>query len=220
MTPARSCLLDAARALVGSQGQPLADALVPAGIVGVAPAGVAAAVARLATCELAARAIYAGALGLAFTEGPYEAEEAPLWLMHLVNARPWAPLRAIDAARPSALRLATLDAPPQPGDGLWLSAAPGGHPPEHVDACVVDMQRTDIEAEQGGAVPTVYYSAIAGGQPDAAGPSAIALVARTLRWGGSSWLDESGRRVVAVIDGDLLAALYPVPPTPRTSGET
>lgn len=191
MTPARLATIAAAQALVGLDGAALAAALCPAGIVGVAPEDVPAAVARLSTCELAAasllRAVYVCPEPL-----PYVTAGAGAELAELVGGAPWHSLPGC------GLRYPTLDAPPQPGDAVWYGSAPGHV--EHVDACVVD-------AQQDGA--TLTYSAVAGGQPDGAGHfSAVALVSRTLTWTDKAWRhDATGREVLACVDADRMAAL-------------
>ena len=214
MTPADRYLA-AAQSLVDLDLPATAAALCPTGIRGVAPDDVPAALARLSTCEMAAAAAIRIAWGLPDPE-PYVAGSAGPRLEKIVNAVPWAPPLALDPSRPSALRYPTLDAPPTRGEGLWFAGAPGH--PEHVDACVVDDQVYSAAKTGGDPVvtttsgPLLVYSAVAGGQPPAPGQPGscyVRLVARTLRWDGSAWVDEgTGRKVMAAIVPARLAEMY------------
>lgn len=103
---------------------------------------------------------------------------------------PWAP--------GGACRLATLEAPPQPGDGIvW---GPSGNAVAHVDACV---ERVD------GARSNLVLTVIAGGQRDEHGNETVKRLKRQVRWRGGYWIDAAtGRAILSVLDADAMAARH------------
>lgn len=90
------------------------------------------------------------------------------------------------------------------GDGLWWAQT--GAAPEHVDACVVAIERASV-----GLVTMVVVAGgrrvtqadVDGGAFAAAqlGKRCIEQVARAVRWSGSAWVDlDDGRHVRGVLD--------------------
>jgi hypothetical protein len=83
------------------------------------------------------------------------------------------------------------------GAGAWWAAAPGHD--EHVDACVIAVERTSLYA--------VALTVVAGGQRTTvtdrppAGRRCISKLIREVVWDGSGWVDQgTGRRVLGVLD--------------------
>lgn len=120
---------------------------------------------------------------------PYIEGTAPRLLEARAQGYPWAP--------GGALRLATLEAPPQLGDSVWYGKGPGG--PEHAELVNgVEITEAGIAAE-----------CIAGGERDGAHHETVAVVERSWRWNGHQWVDlGTGRPIIAVLDADALAGLY------------
>ena len=127
---------------------------------------------------------------------PYVNGSAPELLERRCKGSPMAP--------GGALRLATLENPPQPGDGIWYGKGPGG--PEHVDTCMggewVEGGVCLIPAIAGGAETTDEHGRLR---------QTIAAHTRRMHWNGHRWMDNStGRPIIGVLDLDLLAQMYDV----------
>ena len=190
-------LISAHRSLLGLRGAALADALTP-----TAAPDVRAGIDALSTCELEAAAGIRLAFGLPLPP-PYipGGDHAARALCSLTGGGlPY-------AVKPGgALRVPTLEEPPELADSVWYAPAPGH--PEHVDGCVCE----EPEGLDVGADPStqIRFTAIAGGQPDGAGHySGIAEVERALLWVGGHWrCRATGRVVWCVISAEALGRLY------------
>lgn len=144
-------------------------------------------VARSSGCMLA-RAGLEEALALFPARDAYVTGSIPGILERRAGGSPMAP--------GGACRRATMEAPPQIGDGLWWGAVPGGAP-EHVDACVVSVECVATSDD-------LTVGVVAGGQRDAAGDECVALLSRRISWRGGHWVDVGdGRQLVAVLDAGL-----------------
>jgi hypothetical protein len=103
-----------------------------------------------------------------------------------------------------AMRLATLEAPPRPGDAVWYgeSATLKAEHVEHVIAAEVTED------------DTLTVTCVAGGERTTAnappvGRECVGLVKRTLDWTGKAWTDRAnGRPVIGVVDFDLMCERY------------
>jgi len=176
----------------------------------IAPYDAHARQAEIATsslCELVALGLYEQSFELR-DRGPYHTGAAPVILQQALDG--W--ITELSVRRPSAggLRLATLELPPQVGDGIWYEGAPGHS--EHVDACITAIQFTD---------KSILYDVIAGGQKTPEGKQTIKKLhrgaerpdegPRELQWDPkvSRWFDvATKRRVWAVLDAGLIAARF------------
>lgn len=189
LSPARSALLAAAQAAVGATyPAPEYLALVAPGDTGARQAEIG----RESGCALVALGIQEAALACP-PRGPYRDGSAFEVLYDRARGLPWKP--------GGAVRLCGLDSPPQPGDAIVYGASVGAV--AHVDACVVTAYPT-VELE-------MYVIVVAGGQRDALGAETVKSLGRTLRWVGHCWQDTgNGRDVLAVVDADLLGAIYAV----------
>lgn len=197
MTSPRSALIAAAQQLVGCSGDMYA-AVVAAPELAAGLPGRAAEVAAMSGCGLVYLALVRGVWGL--PGELYRTGQAFADVYRLAGGRDG------QAWRPAgACRAATLEAPPQPGDGIVWGASAGAV--AHVDACVVDDA-----LHIGG--PVLTLGVVAGGQRSAEGDETVALLSRVLRWQAGGWQDTAnGRRVLAVLDADALGTLYGAPIT-------
>lgn len=184
MTP-REALIAAASALVGATYP--ADAYLDA----VAPTDTAARrleIGRESGCALVLLGIQEAAFDVP-PRLPYRDGSAFALVWDRARGMPWRP--------GGAVRLCTLDSPPEPGDAVSYAASPGAV--GHVDACVTSA---DLDGD------VCRISAVAGGQRAANGAETVALVNRTLRWAGHAWRDvDNGREVQAAV---MLGDMYPV----------
>ena len=134
--------------------------------------------------------------------GPYVDGTAPRLLEARAGGYPWAP--------GGALRLATLETPPRPGDAVWWGKGFGG--PEHVEHLVDgEVSGNDIAASMvaGGERWTAKDAADGLCEPGQVNAETVKIVARTLRWNGRQWTDPgTGRAIVAILDADLMATRY------------
>lgn len=123
--------------------------------------------------------------------GPYANGSAPRLLQARAQGYPWAP--------GGALRLATRDAPPQPGDAVWFGKSPVAD--EHVE--------TVIEAYVVGT--RMNLVCVAGGDKDKRGRQTIIKVTRLLflTTPKGQWVDvANGRPIIGVIDAEEMERLY------------
>jgi hypothetical protein len=122
---------------------------------------------------------------------PYRDGSAFPLVYNRACGNPWTP--------GGALRLATLDAPPQPGDVVEYGngPAPGNAPAhmEHVIAAVVS-------------IASMTLTCVAGGERKN-GLETVAITERELTWKGSHWVDNAnGRPIIGIVDAEILAGMY------------
>jgi hypothetical protein len=190
LTPARSALVAAASALVGLAypDQAYLDAVAPG-----ESSTRQAEMGKESGCALTLRGVllqlFTVPLQPAYVDG---SAFSVLW--RLAGGSPW--------LLQGACRKATQEAPPRVGDAIVYNAAPGGKPPVHVDAVV-------LEATPTGEDLTIVV--VAGGQEketEAGIVECIAKLTRRLRWSGSAWVDlGDARPVLVVLDADA----WPMP---------
>ncbi len=198
MTPARSALILAARSIVNLT-EPSDELGVLVDPVG--SPGHQGQIERLSLCQL----VYRGLLLRAFpdipttlsqADRPYVPASIPRILHDILGGSP--------GAMGGACRPATLESPPDIGDGLWWGAA-GAHP-EHVDAAVLEV---DVLPGQDPSTQ-LYLTVVAGGQRDARGHETVARVERSVLWSGGRWVCRmTGRPLLAVLCARRLGELYP-----------
>ena len=100
---------------------------------------------------------------------------------------PWAP--------GGAMRLATLDAPPQLGDVVVYGDVPGPAHMEHVVEATVNVASMSLKCVAGGEKKGAFET--------------VAVMERELTWGGSHWIDNANKRqIVGVVDAEILASMY------------
>lgn len=185
LSAARLATVQAARELVGLTAP--SDGYLALVDPGGSPAE-AAVVARESDCMLVRLGIEERVFALP-ARAPYVNGSAPRLLELRAQGAPWAPAGAI--------RLATPEAPPAPGDGVWYGKGPGG--PEHVETVLSAELVSD---------GSLVMDVVAGGERTGAGLETVAQLRRTLRRSASSWSDAGGRPLIAIIDCDALAELY------------
>jgi hypothetical protein len=193
LTPARLAVVAYARSIVGLTAPD--DAYLALVAPGDA-AGRQKKVADESDCMLVCLGIQE-AVFVVPARAPYIDGSAPSLLEKRAGGYPWAPA--------GALRLATHEAPPRPGDAVWWGKGPGG--PEHVETVVASDVGSVVDSAQ---MPsTMLVTMIAGGERMKDGPlvghETVATVERTLEWDGHGWVDPvTKRRVLCVLDADLM----------------
>lgn len=122
--------------------------------------------------------------------GPYKDSTAFNLVYTRACGNPWAP--------GGAMRLATLDAPPQPGDVVVYGPAPNNSPPAHMEHV------TDATVN----VSSMSLTCAAGGEKSG-GLETVAKMKRELTWKGSHWIDNAnGRPIIGIVDAEILASMY------------
>lgn len=190
LTPARLAVVAYAKSIVGLTAPDLAFLAL------VAPGDAESREKQIADesdCMLVALGIQE-AVFLVLPRGSYIEGSAPRLLEARAGGYPWAP--------GGAMRLATLESPPGPGDAVWWGKGWGG--PEHVEHLV------DAAAADG---DDIAASMVAGGERVTEGArqghETVVAVSRTLHWNGHQWEDpHTGRTVIAVLDCDGMARLH------------
>ncbi len=201
LTPARQLLL---RALSGVLGLTAPD---PRYLRLIAPGdtpGAEAQWAKESDCMLVALGVEELVYVLP-VRGPYVGGSAPELIEKRAGGSPMFPNGAV--------RLPTLEAPPQAGDLLWYGqspAAPFEHV-EHVTGVRWPGPATLSEALHMNALVSMQVNCVAGGERTPAGLETVEAVTRTLVWNGHAYVDHgTGRPVIGVVDADLLAERYPL----------
>lgn len=192
MTPVRSALITAAGSLVG-----LIDleyrATIAAPEIAAADYDRAYQIATMSGCELVWHAL---------VRQVFDGLDADEYVTG-------AAFRDFDRVAGRAKRASALATPPQPGDAIEWGQC--GAYPAHVDACVESV------AYRFGVFIAVVIAGgqrrtaeeLAAGEPGVLGEETVKRIERTVSWMGGRWVDvHTGRAIVAVCDGDVMAELY------------
>lgn len=196
MTPARSALITASSALVGLIGAEY-EALVASVEVAEGQLARADEIAIMSGCELVwhalVRAVFADLDALPYVTG--------------------AAFEDFSRIAGAAKRVATLATAPQPGDAIEWGAS--GSAEAHVDACVESV--VWLGSASGAAFRLTVIAGgqrrtaaeLAAGEPGVLGEETVKRIERTVSWMGGRWVDvHTGRAILAVCDGDVMAELY------------